>query len=233
MVDPFGVAGVPLELLSRLLKIDRLEVLLTFMVRDPSRFLKEENYAPAMTALFGGETWRDCIDAPNRANCLMLRFKEVVLNGIATHAMPFTVYEDARKTILYDLIHLTNSDLGMREMKDAMVEKSGDMTFWPVTVKDPAQLELEVGEDKPYPSLQTILRERYAGQTMTFEELLTKDYPSGDAWIEKHYRAAVKGMAEDEEPSVVITRKEPLTKTGKPATRLTLPDKVAFREACL
>ena len=35
-VDPYGVRGVPLELLARLLKIDRLEVLLTFMVRDPA-----------------------------------------------------------------------------------------------------------------------------------------------------------------------------------------------------
>jgi three-Cys-motif partner protein len=229
MVDPFGVRGVPLELLERLLKIDRLEVLLTFMVRDPSRFLMEENYEEPLTALFGGDAWRTCIDAPDRPKCLMLRFQEVVRErGIAKHALPFTVYEDERRTVLYYLVHLTNSDLGMREMKDAMVAKSGDMTFWPVTIKNPDQLELEVAEEKPFPTLQATLRERYSGQTMTFEELLNKDYPRGDAWVEKHYRAAVKGMESGDEPGAVILREEPKTPKGRPATRLTLPDTITF-----
>jgi len=32
-VDPYGVRGVPLTLLRRLLAIERVEVMLTFMVR--------------------------------------------------------------------------------------------------------------------------------------------------------------------------------------------------------
>src|SRR2546428_3177144 len=171
------------------MSFDRLEVLLTFMVRDPSRFLMEGNYEEPLTALFGGEAWRVCIDTENRAKSLMLRFRDVVRPSIAKHATPFLVYEDARKVPLYYLIHLTNNDLGMREMKEAMVEKSGDMTFWPVTLRDPAQLELEVGEAPLYASLQAHLCESYGGRTMTFVDLLNEDYPEG-AWIEKHYRAA-------------------------------------------
>ncbi len=38
----------------------------------------------------------------------------------------------------------------MREMKEAMVGESEDMTFWPVTVRPPDQLALEVAEEKPY-----------------------------------------------------------------------------------
>jgi len=86
MVDPYGVRGVSLETLRRLLRIDRVEVLLTFMVRDPSRFLMEENYEEPMTALFGGDAWRECADVENRADCLMLRFREVVLNDVVKHA---------------------------------------------------------------------------------------------------------------------------------------------------
>lgn len=227
-VDPFGVRGVPLELLARLLKIDRLEILLTFMVREPSRFLMEENYEEPMKALYGGETWRDCIDAPNRPECLMLKFRQVILNGVAKHATPFRVYEDERTTILYYLVHLTNSDLGMREMKEAMVKKSGDMTFWPVTVKNPDQLELEIAEDRPHPTLQRHLRETYPEQMMTFEELLNTDYPRGDAWVETHYRWAIKGMEESDPPQAVITRLNPLTPTGRPSKALKLHDTVAF-----
>jgi hypothetical protein len=211
-----------------LLKIDRLEVLLTFMVRDPSRFLVEENFEEPMTALFGGDAWRQCIDADERPECLMLRFQEVVRGNVAKHALPFRVYEDERKTVLYHLVHMTNSDLGMREMKDAMVAKRGDMTFWPVTIKNPDQLELEVSEEKPYPTLQKLLLERYGGGTMTFEELLTADYPSGDAWVEPHYRWAVKGLAEGDDPKVTIERKDPVTAKGRPATALKLPDKITF-----
>jgi three-Cys-motif partner protein len=227
MVDPYGVRGVTLDTLRRLLAFDRLEVLLTFMVRDPARFLMEENYEQPMSALFGGESWRDCIDAANRAECLMLRFREVVLDGVAKHATPFLVYEDERRLPLYYLIHLTNSNLGMREMKEAMVKKSGDMTFWPVTVRPPDQLALEVGEEKPYPILQRRLLEKYAGQTLSFEDILNDDYPHG-AWVESHYRWAIDGLEKDDSPRVTVTRAR-LTEKGKPATRgIKLEDKITF-----
>ena len=113
-------------------------------------------------------------------------------------------------------------------MKEAMVKKSGDMTFWPVTVKNPDQLELEVGEKPPHPTLQRYLRETYAGQSITFEELLNTDYPLDNAWVETHYRAAVKGMEKADPPQAVITRLEPLTPTGKPSKGLKLHDTVAF-----
>jgi three-Cys-motif partner protein len=227
MVDPYGVRGVNLETLRRLLKIDRLEVLLTFMVRDPCRFLMEGNYEEPLTALFGGDTWRQCADAENRPECLMLRFREVVLNGIAKHATPFLVYEDERRVPLYYLIHLTNNDLGMRQMKQAMVKKSGEMTFWPVTVRPPGQLQLEVDENKPYPSLQNRVLERYAGRSLTFEELLNDDYPHG-AWVESHYRWALDDLEERDPPCVSITRNR-LTKKGRPATRgIQCPERITF-----
>jgi hypothetical protein len=53
------------------------------------------------------------------------------LDVAVTWVTPFRVFEDERKTVLYYLVHLTNHDLGMREMKEAMVAKSGDMTFCP------------------------------------------------------------------------------------------------------
>lgn len=227
MVDPYGVRGVPLDVLRRLLKIDRLEVLLTFMVRDPARFLMEENYEEPMTALFGGDSWRECIDSPNRPECLMLRFREVVLDGVARHATPFRVFEDEKRTVLYYLVHMTNSDLGMREMKKAMVKKSGDMTFWPVTVRPPDQLELEVAEAKPFLSLQQRLRENYSGRSMTFEELLNEDYPHG-VWVESHYRWALDGLEKQEPPGVTITRNR-LTAKGKAAIRgIQYPDEITF-----
>jgi three-Cys-motif partner protein len=227
MVDPYGVRGVELTLLRELLSNERLEVLLTLMVRDPSRFLKEDNYAEPLTALFGGKTWRECEHVANRAECLLLRFQKVVRPDIARWATPFRVFEDERQAVLYYLVHLTNNDLGMREMKDAMVAKSGEMTFWPVTVRPPDQMALEVSETAPFPTLQKRLTDEYSGRALTFLELLNDDYPDG-AWIEKEYRSAIKAMELANPPAAKIERVRPVTATGKRATGLGLEDTVTF-----
>jgi three-Cys-motif partner protein len=232
MVDPYGVRGVRLETLRQLLEFDRLEVLLTFMVRDPARFLKEENYAEPLNELYGGNAWRSCEDAENRPECLMLRFREVVTPDIAEYAIPFRVFQDQKRTVLYYLIHLTNNDLGMRKMKEVMVKRSGAMTFWPITVEDPNQLGFEElqREQAPYPSLQKRLRKKYAGRSLTFLELLNHDYPH-DIWVETQYRAALKAMEQQEPPGVEIRRQEPTTRTGRVSTALKHPDTLIFPAA--
>jgi three-Cys-motif partner protein len=228
MVDPYGVKGVKLETLKQMLEFDRVEVLLTFMVRDPSRFLKEGNYAEPLTALFGGTAWEDCEDAEDRPACLMRRFREIVVPNVAKYALPFTVFEDERKTILYYLVHLTNNDLGMREMKKAMVKKHGEMTFFPITLRPQDQFSLDVNEEAPFPSLQDHLSERYAGKSMPFVDLLNLDYPVGHAWLEGEYKKALKAMSKEPMPRASIDRQGRKTKTGLEATGLEHSDLVAF-----
>jgi three-Cys-motif partner protein len=230
MVDPYGVRGVRLDTLRELLTFDRLEILLTFMVRDPARFLKEENYAAPLTELFGGDTWRECEESENRPVCLMLRFREVVMPGVAEYTIPFRVFEDEKRTPLYYLIHMTNNDLGMRKMKEVMVRKSGSMTFWPVTVEDPNQITLDefTAEQRPYPTLQKRLARKYAGRSMTFLELLNDDYP-WDVWVEPQYREALLGMAADDPARVQIERQGLTARLRKPRTRgLKYEDRVTF-----
>jgi three-Cys-motif partner protein len=230
MVDPYGVSGVRLDTLRQLLGFKRVEVLLTFMVRDPSRFLQEENYEKPLTALFGGDSWRVCEDVEDRPECLMRQFRGVVLPDIAAYATPFKVYEDERKTVLYYLIHLTNNDLGMREMHEAMVKKSGDMTFYPITLRPTDQLGLDIGEKSPYPNLQKWLEQKYRGRSLTFVELLNDDYPEGREWVEGNYRAAIKAMAKNDPPIVEIVRVTPRTPTGRAASSLKLEDTITFFE---
>jgi len=94
----------------------------------------------------------------------MRRFlDQLVRDGIARFATPFRVFEDERRQTLYYLVHLTNHALGMRQMKRAMIKESADMTFWPVTVRPPDQLELDTAEQPPFPRLQVHLAENYTG----------------------------------------------------------------------
>ena len=89
------------------------------------------------------------------------------------------------------------------------------------------QLDYVVGVDPHRDSHALAVVEVRTGAVVS--ELLNDDYPSGDAWVESHYRWAVKGMAAGEEPEVAITRKAALTPKGRPARSLKLPDTIMFR----
>jgi three-Cys-motif partner protein len=227
--DPYGFRGVPLATIRQVMALERSEVLITFMVRDMRRFLNEPNHAQPLTEFFGGEAWKECLQhdgASDRERCLLLTYAKLVREGIARFATPFRVFEDERRQTLYYLVHLTNEPLGMRKMKEAMVKESRDMTFWPVTVRPPDQLALDVAEPSPYPSLQRHLADTYRGRTMTFEDVLNTDYPEG-LWLESEYRAALRDMAGRNEVVIERTRSTP---SGRAPSGIQEPDEITFSD---
>lgn len=194
--DPFGFRGVPLTVIRRLMATERWEVMITFMVRDMRRFLAQENFQVPLDEFFGGDAWRGCLELgpdEDREQKLLLTYSEVIRESVADFATPFRVFEDDRTQTLYYLIHLTNSPLGMRKMKEAMIKQSEDMTFWPVTRREPNQIELDVKEAEPYPSLQQHLEERFSDRAVSFVELMNEDYPES-LWVEGHYRKAILAL---------------------------------------
>lgn len=231
MADPFGFRGVPLGTIKRLMKIRRMEVLVTFMVRDQRRFLGMGNVEKPLTELFGGDAWKACQGDDDIDRCLVRTYgSQIRSQGVATYATPFQVYEDERQQTLYYLVHLTNDPLGMREMKEAMVETAADMTFWPVTKRPRDQLALEVEESAPFPSLQRHLLERYAGERMRFEALINRDYPDG-TWVEADYRAAIKDLAAHGRGATISYKRE--TPSGRRPHGLQFKDEVEFELSLL
>ncbi len=225
--DPYGFRGVPLTVVKELMSLPRSEVMLTFMVRDMRRFLGEESHEAPLNELFGGDAWRACLQlspGEQREQKLLLTYSELVRENVARFATPFRVFEDDRAQTLYYLIHLTNEPLGMRKMKEAMVKQSADMTFWPLTLRDPDQIALDVAEAKPYPTLQEYLITTYLGRSLLFEELLNEDYPLG-VWVETHYRAALAALAQAGRVDVDRHRE---TRTGRKATGIKLEDRLTF-----
>ena len=226
--DPYGFRGVPLEVVRELMSLPRSEVMITFMVRDMRRFIGEKSHEAPLTELFGGDVWRQCLELEGdetREEKLLLTYSEVVRDGIARFATPFRVFEDDRRQTLYYLIHLSNDPLGMRKMKEAMVRQSADMTFWPVTVRDPDQISLDVAESEPYPTLQDYLLATYADRTLPFEELLNEDYPLG-VWVESEYRSAILAM--EKAGRVEVNRTQRQTEGGRKPSGLKLDDAIFF-----
>jgi three-Cys-motif partner protein len=229
-VDPFGFTGVPLEVIKALMSVNHVEVLLTFMARDMSRFLTLDTVEEALNEFFGGDVWRACVDPDEdaRTECLLLRYQDVVRPDIALYATPFRVFEDERQSPLYYLVHLTNHPLGMRRMKEAMVSESADMTFWPITLRPKNQLALDVSEGEPWPSLQKHLLEEYAGRSLTFEDLLNEDYPKG-VWVEPQYRKAILNLEQTEGVPLWVARGR-ATPSGRVPRGLKLGDVVKLGE---
>jgi three-Cys-motif partner protein len=226
MADPFGFSGVSLDTIRRLMQLPRAEVLVTFMAESMNRFYGQPHADAALTAFFGGHAWRRPVDGDDRSESLLLTYRRLVVPAVARRALAFRVFRDDRRSVLYYLVHLTNNDKGMREMKRAMVAQSGDMTFWPVTLRPPAQLELDTREQPPYRSLQRHLVETYAGRELTFEMLLNDDYPDG-VWIEKQYRAALKAMEKEDPGRVSVTRPR-TTESGRPPSGIKYVDRLRF-----
>lgn len=226
--DPYGFRGVPLDVVRQLMSLRRSELMITFMVRDIRRFIGEKNHEAPLTELFGGESWRACLELEGdetREEKLLLTYSDLIRDGIARFATPFRVFEDDRRQTLYYLIHLTNEPLGMRKMKEAMVKQSADMTFWPVTVRAPDQIALDVAESSPYRTLQRHLLDTYAGRSLSFEELLDEDYPLG-AWVESHYRAAVADLVRDRRAT--IDRRAREIEGRRRPSGIQLPDRISF-----
>jgi len=84
-----------------------------------------------------------------------------------------------------------------------------------------------VTDQAPFPSLQRYLREKYAGQSLTFVALLNDDYPVGHSWIEPDYKKALKAM-EAQGQGFEIRRDEPLTPGGKQTTAIKYADRLVF-----
>lgn len=110
--DPFGFRGVRLATVQRLMRIPRIEILVTFMVRDQRRFLGMANVDAPLTELFGSDVWKQCAGVPDGDKCLVQRYQEGIRGeGIARWPTPFQVFEDQRRQTLHYLVHLTDNAL--------------------------------------------------------------------------------------------------------------------------
>jgi three-Cys-motif partner protein len=225
-VDPFGFSGVPLEVIQRLMAHPRVEVLITYMVRDMRRFLSQPQHQVALTEFFGGDSWDRCLQGDDHERCLLLRYAALIKErGIARHTLTFRVFEDEKAQTLYYLIHLTNERKGMLEMKRAMIKTSSDMIFRPVTLAAPLQGAFDVAEQAPYPTLQSHLLQRFSGLTISFQQLIDDDYPGG-TWLEGQYKEAIKAL--EKSSSRVAVDRQGLTRTGRTRTGLDDDDSITF-----
>lgn len=166
MVDPFGVKGLPLDLLRRLAEFPKTELLVSLMYEPISRFLEQPAFESPLDALFGTKEWRSAarLDPPDKRKFL----SDLYANQLRSIGMEYVrLFEmrDARNRTEYFLAFATHSLEGLRVMKEAMwkVDQATGGMFSDFTA--PSREQATLFEAKPnYDQLRGLMLSRFAGR---------------------------------------------------------------------
>lgn len=124
-VDPFGFAGVPMDVVARVMRNPRCECLISFMYESVNRFIGHPE--PAIHArfdeLFGTAEWRglgDLKDPSQRREAIVNLYRRQLMEvGGLAYVRTFEMINEGNRTE-YFLYFGTNSAHGFSKMKEAM-----------------------------------------------------------------------------------------------------------------
>lgn len=170
-IDPFGIKGVTLSTLSRLMAHKSCEVFVTFMMTSVQRFLETKELQKHCDGFFGSSDWRNALpmSGVERENYLRALYQRRLHDpdGVGAKYVRFFTMKDESNVTIYDLFFATNSPKGIDAMKAAMwnVDKGGTYTFSDAT--DPRQSVL-FSSEPDWDQLIGILAKRFAGTMQTW-----------------------------------------------------------------
>jgi three-Cys-motif partner protein len=174
-LDPFGFSGLPMKLIGRMMKCEKCEVLVTFMVGFINRFMIEGREA-TLNELFATDEWKKAneLEKPeDRIKFLVnLYEKQLKCEGGAQYVRSFAM-TNKHNQISYYLVFGTKHPKGLEVMKDAMwkADKTGSYGFSDLT--DPNQITfMDIG-DEPYwvPKAAAMVYNKFRGQTVPVEQI--------------------------------------------------------------
>lgn len=216
-IDPFGISGVPMSLVRRVLATPSCEVLINVMTGYMHRFISRPEFEKPMDDVFGVPSWRDgfALAGAERVDLLrrlyLAELTRTDVTGRARYARLFSMLNKSNQPI-YDLVFATNHPMGIDRMKDAMwkVDGSGGECFSDAT--DPTQATL-LDEDGDHDAgLISMLRSAFAGQTVGWPQIEERIRESPFRILK---RPLLKAAAD---PASGITKASPTRAVG-PLTR--------------
>jgi hypothetical protein len=220
-IDPFGITGVPFELIQRLLRQEKCEVLITFMNHVIERWATE---LPEQTDRLIGVPGASQKIADSSDRVAAARKLYASSLGSAVRFVRFFEMRNTRNRPIYDLFFATNHPLGHYQMKCAMwkADESGQFRFSDGVNPD----QLTVLRDDPAPKLAEALARNFRGKTVYSETILeyARDHTP---YLDEHTRAALR-LLELAERIKGAERK----RDGKPRRKRTFPEgvRVTFPE---
>ena len=197
LVDPFGWTGIPLSVLSDLMKRPSTEILVNFMFEEINRFINHPDQGHNFDGLFGCEEWRQ---ADRRAGRERKKFivdlyrEQLIQRAGARHVRSFEM-RNQRNTTDYYLFFASNNRLGLSRMKEAMwkVAPGGGYSFSDAT--DFGQNVLFEPEPDRH-ALRQLIAARFGKQRVRVQQVenfVVDDTP----FLATHYRKVLSEMEAD------------------------------------
>lgn len=204
-IDPFGIKGLPMATIKRIMEKKSCEVLINFMYEELNRFIELPQNEKHVTELFGGtEEWKkekDIKEPKKRYFFLTGLYEKQLRSQCGTcYIRPFDMINQHNKND-YVLFFVTKNKLGLEKMKEAMwkVDESGNFKFSDATY-DTKQMVLF---DKPnYDQLKKMILTKYAGKKASIEEL--SDFVLIETpFTQNHYKRAILAVMERDNPPTI------------------------------
>lgn len=221
-IDPFGPAGFSMELLARLAKYPRIDVLINFNCVDVVRWILPDIAKHAtLSRLYGSGRWRRALQLVGD-ECVDFLISEygLALNDAGWRSTNFAMINKQNQTQYY-LIFATRNPRGMQVIKSAFRSVSPDGLFRYADRNDPAQLRfIGMGMDVEYAEeLAGHLASRYRDSSMSKESLVSNEVAWHPRWVESDLTRGLR-LLESASPSRILDVTNP---DGRPRRRNTYP----------
>lgn len=222
LIDPFGSAGFTMNILARLSRHSRIDILINFNWLDLNRWiLPDATKHSTLDGLYGGRRWRQALQlmGEERKEYLIREYGLALLDA-GWHSTNFEMINNQNQTQYY-LFFATRSSKGMEVIKNAMRRVSPDGLFRYADRTDPSQLRfMGIGMEQEYArELAGHLDSAYSGRTVQKEELIEGEVAWHLRWVEKDLNAALRSLESSTPPQITEVRRP----DGRPRRRNSFP----------
>ena len=163
MIDPFGVKGLPMEVIRRILANPSCEVYVSFMWETMKRFVTQRELETSLDELFGSGDWRPArqLSGNERKDFLHGLYRQKLKEAGAKEVVHFHLF--AGSHLKYSIFFGTGHTKGSDRMKKAIwkVAPWGDFTFRGGRQDQLVLLGMETPDFLP---LQHVLQDRFGGR---------------------------------------------------------------------
>ncbi|MDK2888468.1 MAG: hypothetical protein PWP72_1346 [Thermoanaerobacter sp.] len=208
-IDPFGISGVPLELIAKILQYQSCEVLFNFMYDAVNRWC--ETHEPKTNLLFDTDEWKKALsinESEKRRDFLTNLYLRQLKEIAGARFVRSLEIRDKNNRTKYFLFFATNRIEGLKEMKNAMwkVDQSGYFCFSAYeNLKYTGQLSIFDGDEIHHRTLASLLHETFRNSKLSIEkveEFVIIETP----YLQRHVRPALHLLKKYNPPKILVER---------------------------
>jgi hypothetical protein len=197
-----------MAVLQNVLAIPKAEVMVNLMYDFATRAvgIADETLGRTLDGLFGTPDWRNLVSlaGEERERAFLELYRSQIKAGHDRYVLPFRMGDDTRDRTLYYLLHATKHIKGAQVMKSATVASG---TPGSLGYDGMGRHRLTPLFDIDAVHLPAKLLQWFAGQTLTFDDVVARHFDETGTCLEKDYRACLKGL--EQAGSITVQRVSP------------------------